>query len=336
MRDIGDASMTFSPENIPRMSIRDAYIQALSTSPQPRGGVETPQLHLPQEGYGHTLYASVDMWTQALGHQPRRESHRGYVLEQCRRLRHLYGGLRYTTVHHLATGAAALPGSWARNLIGLLEQRLDMVLCRAWWCQGPRQARLYIRRGMIYVNGVVVYRSSYRLAPGDVVSIAPIYREALQRACIDMWNAQRVEPTSRVPRLPRTSGDTGGGGENASDILSRALQHGYCTPIPGTQLMLLTPQQSTRGDIATGAWHHLARRVCHGLLGDGFVEEMLWPRVCLETPQTSTAPMEGSPLYAHPHLEIHYSTMRLVYLYTPQCITWPCLVDLEALRPHVT
>jgi len=318
------------------MSILTAYTQALSAGTiHPRPG-NIPQTSLVYGGDGHTVYASVDMWTQALGQQTRRESPHGYVLEHRRRLRHLYGGLQYTTLHHIAKRAAAIPGSWSRNLIGLLEQRLDMVVCRAWWCRGPRQARMYIRRGILCVNGLVVHRSSYQLSPGDVVSIATPYRDMVQRHCLDMWGAHHMEPVSGVPTSPQTPMSPGGALGSAYDILSRALQHGFCTPIPGTHLVSLTPDQSPQHQhTPPGMWHHMARRVCHALLGDASMEQALWPMVISEPPHTYSTLADGYPLYASPHLEVHYSTMRLVYLYTPQCITWPCLVDVEALRAHL-
>lgn len=318
------------------MSILTAYTQALSSgNPHPRRG-DMPHTSMVYGGDGHTLYASVDMWTQALGQQTRRESPYGYVLEHTRRLRHLYGGLRYTTLHHLSKRAAEIPGSWSRNLIGLLEQRLDVVVCRAWWCRGPRQARLYIRRGIICVNGMVVHRSSYQLSPGDVVSIALPYRDMVQHTCLDLWKAHSMEPLSRMSTSPQTSMVSGGSLGSAYDIVSRALQHGFCTPIPGTHLVSLNPDHSsTRQHMPPGMWHHMARTVYHTLLRDAAMEQALWPMVLSEPLQPYSTLTEGYPLYASPHLEVHYSTMRLVYLYTPQCITWPCLVDVEALRAHL-
>lgn len=320
------------------MSLLTAYTHALSTGhPHPAGG-DRPHTPLSYGGDGHAVYASVDMWTQALGQQTRRESPHGYVLEHTRRLRHLYGGLRYTTLHHLSQRAAQIPGSWSRNLIALLEQRLDMVVCRAWWCRGPRQARLYIRRGMVHVNGVAVYRSSYQLSPGDVVSIAPPYRDMVQRHCLDMWKTHHtpMESPSGVTTSPQTSVVSGGTGVSAYDILSRARQHGYCTPIPGTHLVSVTRDHApTRQHTSPGMWQHMARRVCKELLGDDYLVEALWPMVRADVVQSFTPLLEGAPIYASPHIEVHYGTMRLVYLYTPQYITWPCLVDVEALRAHL-
>ena len=317
------------------MSILDAYTHTLSTNTSPR---DTTHTHIPYGGYevdGHAVSASVDMWAQVLGQQTRRESPRGYVLEHCRRLRYVYGGLRYTTLQHLAKIAARVPGLWSRTLIGLLEQRLDMVICRAWWCQGPRQARIYIRRGLILVNGVPVYRSSYRLSPGDVVSVVPTYRDTLQRTCIDMWNTHKIESHSKALQAKHPYGFPKEPMGNASDILSRALQHGYCTSIPRTNLVSLTPEQSNTKIATQVHWHSLARRVCHKLIKDTYLEQGLWPLIVQEMPHGSTTSLEGYSIYAYPHVEVEYSTMSLVYLYTPQCITWPCLVDLEALRTHL-
>jgi small subunit ribosomal protein S4 len=50
--------------------------------------------------------------------------------------------------------AARLKGDTGQNLIGLLEQRLDMVVYRAKFAPTIFSARQVVSHGHIYVNGV--------------------------------------------------------------------------------------------------------------------------------------------------------------------------------------
>ena len=67
--------------------------------------------------------------------------------------------------------AARIPGKTGENLIMLLEQRLDNVVFRLHFAASRNQAAQFVKHGHIFVNGKRVSIPSYRLRPGDVVSV---------------------------------------------------------------------------------------------------------------------------------------------------------------------
>ena len=61
----------------------------------------------------------------------------------------------------------------ARRLLRMLEQRIDNVVFRTNFAASRNQARQFVRHGHVLVNGKRVTIPSYRVRPGDVISIGP-------------------------------------------------------------------------------------------------------------------------------------------------------------------
>lgn len=68
-------------------------------------------------------------------------------------------------------------GSAAVAFLQLLESRLDNIVYRLGFALTRRQSRQFVTHGFIHVNGKRVDIPSYRLKPGDVVSLAPRMRK---------------------------------------------------------------------------------------------------------------------------------------------------------------
>ena len=73
--------------------------------------------------------------------------------------------------------AIRLPGNTGVRLLQYLEFRLDAVVLRAGFVRTIYAARQAVTHGHVKVNGQKVDRPSYRLKPGDVVSLADKSRE---------------------------------------------------------------------------------------------------------------------------------------------------------------
>ena len=67
--------------------------------------------------------------------------------------------------------AARRKGNTSENLIALLESRLDAVVYRAKFVPTPFAARQFVNHGHVLVNDKRVNIPSYRVKPGDVVSV---------------------------------------------------------------------------------------------------------------------------------------------------------------------
>lgn len=75
--------------------------------------------------------------------------------------------------------AARKPGKTGENLMIALETRLDALVLRAGFARTIYQARQAVSHGHIEVDGRRVDRPSYRVRPGQVVSVAARSRDKL-------------------------------------------------------------------------------------------------------------------------------------------------------------
>ena len=64
-----------------------------------------------------------------------------------------------------------MKGDTSQNLIGLLEQRLDMVVYRAKFAPTIFASRQLVSHGHIRVNGVKCNIASRRVVPGDEITL---------------------------------------------------------------------------------------------------------------------------------------------------------------------
>ena len=75
--------------------------------------------------------------------------------------------------------ASAMPGKTGENLLSLVERRLDNVVYRLGFAKSRAEARQQVRHGHIHVNGRRVDIPSFRVRPGDLISVAPKAKEML-------------------------------------------------------------------------------------------------------------------------------------------------------------
>jgi small subunit ribosomal protein S4 len=93
-------------------------------------------------------------------------------LQEKQKAKYIYGVLerQFRRAYEEAT---RLPGVTGENLLRLLELRLDNVVYRAGWAATRPQARQFVNHGLINVDGRRVDIPSYRVHPGQVVSLGP-------------------------------------------------------------------------------------------------------------------------------------------------------------------
>jgi small subunit ribosomal protein S4 len=108
----------------------------------------------------------------AHGRTRRRSSGSEYLvqLQEKQKAKYIYGVLerQFKLAYEEAT---RLPGVTGENLLRLLEQRLDNVVYRAGWAATRPQARQFVNHGLINVDGKRVDIPSYRVRPGQVISL---------------------------------------------------------------------------------------------------------------------------------------------------------------------
>ena len=95
----------------------------------------------------------------------------GLQLRAKQKLKGYYGNLTEKQFRKTYDEASRRKGNTSENLIGLLEARLDAVVYRSKFVPTPFAARQFVNHGHVLVNGKRVNIPSYRVKPGDVVTV---------------------------------------------------------------------------------------------------------------------------------------------------------------------
>ena len=103
----------------------------------------------------------------------------GIQLRAKQKLKGYYGDVTEKQFRRAYKEAAAMKGDTSQNLIGLLEQRLDMVVYRAKFTPTIFAARQLVSHGHIRVNGVKCNVASRKVVPGDEISLSDKAKEML-------------------------------------------------------------------------------------------------------------------------------------------------------------
>jgi small subunit ribosomal protein S4 len=101
----------------------------------------------------------------------------GVQLRAKQKLKGYYGDVTEKQFRKVYDEAVRMKGDTSQNLIGLLEQRLDMVVYRAKFAPTIFAARQVVNHGHVMVNGRKCNIGSARVKPGDVVSVGVKGRE---------------------------------------------------------------------------------------------------------------------------------------------------------------
>ncbi|MEC1521655.1 30S ribosomal protein S4 [Neobacillus niacini] len=102
--------------------------------------------------------------------QRKKLSEYGLQLQEKQKLRHMYG-VTERQFRNLFDKAGKLGGVHGENFMILLESRLDNVVYRLGLARTRRAARQLVNHGHILVDGSRVDIPSYRLAPGQTISL---------------------------------------------------------------------------------------------------------------------------------------------------------------------
>ena len=103
----------------------------------------------------------------------------GIQLRAKQKLKGYYGDVTEKQFRRAYKEAAAMKGDTGQNLIGLLEQRLDMVVYRAKFTPTIFAARQLVSHGHIRVNGVKCNVASRKVQPGDEITLSDKAKEML-------------------------------------------------------------------------------------------------------------------------------------------------------------
>ena len=102
--------------------------------------------------------------------QRKKLSEYGLQLQEKQKLRHMYG-VTERQFRNLFDKAGKLAGIHGENFMVLLESRLDNVVYRLGLARTRRAARQLVNHGHILVDGSRVDIPSYRVTPGQTISL---------------------------------------------------------------------------------------------------------------------------------------------------------------------
>lgn len=108
----------------------------------------------------------------------RKESEYGVQLREKQKAKFIYGVLEKQFRGYFKR-AKSMEGQTGENLMTILETRLDNVVFRLGFARTRKEARQMVTHGHICVNGRRVDIPSFRVRPGELVSVAPKAKELL-------------------------------------------------------------------------------------------------------------------------------------------------------------
>ena len=108
----------------------------------------------------------------------RKESEYGMQLREKQKAKFIYGVLE-KQFHGYYNAALKREGITGDNLMSILECRLDNVVFRLVFARTRKEARQTVRHGHITVNGHRCDIPSAQVKAGDVIAVAPKYKDLL-------------------------------------------------------------------------------------------------------------------------------------------------------------
>ncbi len=131
--------------------------------------------------------------------QRKKLSEYGLQLQEKQKLRYMYG-INERQFRKTFNEAGKMKGIHGENFIILLESRLDNLVYRAGFARTRRQARQLVNHGHFMVDGQRVDIPSYRVKPGQTISV----REKSQNLDII---AEAIEVNNFVPEYLTVDAD---------------------------------------------------------------------------------------------------------------------------------
>ena len=125
-------------------------------------------------------------------------------LKERKKLSLFYGHLSQKSLTKLFTKATQSKGFFSKNVLCLLERRLDVVLYRSGFTQTIAESRQCIAHKKVSVNGKSITFPSYQVEPGDILSIAPTTKTKIN---LHLLKSLKTGQSQNYPKVvaPRSS-----------------------------------------------------------------------------------------------------------------------------------
>jgi len=224
----------------------------------------------------------------------------GYQLQERKKLRWFYGGISTKSLRKLFKGSHIKDLTLTSSVFQNLEKRLDIVLYRSGFFGSVYEARQWILNKRIHLNDRPISRPGYQMQPGDIVTIQEkwhplLIQNILERFLLFFKNTQLMLNSNKniFPNIQNIEL------EDQLDIFK--LNGDGDLSIKGikNKLTLLSRLQTSRK--------------FQKILNDSLM-------------------FRAFNIMKAQHLEISYKTLSFIYLYPPQKIVFPTLLNISAVE----
>lgn len=246
---------------------------------------------------------SIDHLNIELKRNPiRKTSDFGYQLQQRKKLRWFYGELSTKKLRQIIQDIKKRTPLVLPQFFQEMEQRLDVILYRSGFFPSLHAARQWILHQRVVINGRIAARPSYKLTPGDFITIDTKWHNLLKNQLFERIirffdNFSIFFGLTKYPNLSEL-------------MLAKTLQHYSVELLHKKDENLVCKSIDDLFDAKT---HKYTSRL--------YIKSINSSKLFLTL--SSMKPM---------NIEISYKTFSIVYLYKPQKISYPTLFDIQAIQ----
>lgn len=224
----------------------------------------------------------------------------GYQLQERKKLRWFYGGISTRILRKLFKKSYMKDVTLASSVFQNLEKRLDIVLYRSGFFGSVYEARQWVLNRRIYVNDRPIGRPSYQMRPGDIVTIqekwhALLIQNILERFLVFLKNTQLIS-NSDEEAFPNIKNIELGGSLNVFEVYNKG---GMSVKSVRNNFISLLRLQTSR---------KFQKNLNHSVMFRAF------------------------NIMKAQNLEVSYKTLSFIYLYLPQKIVFPTLLNISAIE----
>lgn len=248
------------------------------------------------------LYSVDQLNIELKKNQTRKTSDFGYQLQQRKKLRWFYGELSTKKLRRIIQDIKKRTPLLLPQFFQEMEQRLDVVLYRSGFFPSLHAARQWILHQRIVVNGRIATRPSYKLTPGDFITIDTKWHNLLKDQIFEriIRFFQKFSVFFSPKKYP-----------NLNELkLAKVLQ----------QYSVESLQQNGENSLYTSI-DDLFDFKAHDYTARQYTKNINSTKIFLAL--SSMKPL---------NIEISYKTFSIVYLYKPQKMSYPTLFDIQAIQ----
>jgi len=270
-----------------------------------------------------------------LSQNPRKKKSSEYALHlrEQRKLCYFYGGLQKKTLHRYLEKSMSVPGEFSKNLIYILERRLDVILYRSGFVKNISSAQQLISHKKVFVNNTCITIPSYLATPGDIITVEEKTYTHIQHSVLKdvktMSTGREIQCTWQKNTDVREKQIHG----VILCILNTLCQKTQFTDYTTMGAPYIYIYKKVQGYRDTADILDIYKNMVGSLVSTiprsrGYgLDTTIFPLYCTKY-QKKAFKIQQKPL----HLEISYPLLTVIFLYSPQRVQYPFLLDFDLLK----